>query len=317
MRLATRWLLLAAAGVVVSAGVSAVAAIVTAPGAAPGRLASRPQAVGSWGLDRINQRGLPLDGSGAATHDGAGVTAYIVGSGIDYQHPEFGGRAAFGYDTVGDGRRGSDCHGTGTHVAGTVGGATLGVARRVALVSVRVLDCEARGEWWDLLAGLDWISAHAVKPAVVVVATTRLAMMAVDGAVNDLTDDGVFVAVAAGDHGADACDHSPAGATGALTVGATTMADGFADYSGRGSCVDLLAPGSDITSAGPGGEAVASSGTALAAAHVAGVVALYKQANGDRTQSEIATWLSDNATSGAVSALPTNTPDLLLYTGSL
>jgi subtilisin family serine protease len=172
---------------------------------------SSTAAVSSWGLDRINQRGLPLDNGYTPVHDGSTVTAYILDTGIEHQHGEFGGRATFGFDAMNNGRRGADCNGHGTHVAGTVGGSNYGVAKRAKLVSVRVLGCDGRGSWSGIVAGFDWIAANARKPAVVNVSLGGAPVSdAVDNAANSVVNKGIFVAVAGGNDATDACGYSPA-----------------------------------------------------------------------------------------------------------
>lgn len=279
---------------------------------APGR------AVASWGLDRVNQRNLPLDGNYTPAHDGANVTAYVVDSGIDYTHSEFGGRATFGYDAIGDGRNGADCDGHGTHVAGTIGGTTYGVARKVKLVSVRVLDCTGEGTGSGIIAGFDWVAGHAVKPAVVNASLgTTPGFNAADTAANGMADNGVFTVVAAGNDTANACDYSPARAAEPLTVGATDITDEYGYYSNSGLCVQLYAPGSDIVSAKLGGGSATESGTSMASPHVAGIAALYKQANGDKTQHEIMDWLFNQSTRDKILSLPADSYNYLLYSGGL
>lgn len=277
----------------------------------------QPRAAGSWGLHRINQRDLPLDGNGTFGHNGSTVTAYIIDTGIDYGHSEFGGRARPGYDAIGDGRNGADCNGHGTHVAGTVGGATYGVARSVRLVSVRVLGCDGRGAWSGVAAGFDWVAGNATRPAVANASLgSTPGLAAVDTAANAVAGRGVFTSVAAGNDAADACNYSPARAARVFTIGATTISDGYAPYSNRGPCVQLLAPGSDIVSARLGGGSVALSGTPMAP-HVTGVAALFKQTFGDRSQGEIQNWFWSNATQNRVSGVPANTPNLLLFSAGL
>jgi subtilisin family serine protease len=273
-----------------------------------------------WGLDRIDQRTLPLDGSYTPQYDGSGVTAYIVDTGIHFPHPEFGGRAVPGFDGVGDGLNGGDCHGHGTHVAATVGGAKFGVAKNVRLVSVRTHSCTNVGMISTVIAGLDWIGTNIVHPAVVNFSLYSPTSLTLNVAADNLVSRGVFIAEIAGNAAQDACGYSLPSAAGPLTVGATgsypdpsVAPDAFASYSNYGTCVDILAPGTDILSASNDGQAAYRSGTSQAAPHVTGVVALLKQAYGDQTPSGIYLWLVQESTQGAVTGLPLLTPDRLLY----
>nr|WP_042191645.1 S8 family peptidase [Kibdelosporangium sp. MJ126-NF4]CEL20204.1 Alkaline protease [Kibdelosporangium sp. MJ126-NF4]CTQ97430.1 Alkaline protease [Kibdelosporangium sp. MJ126-NF4] len=276
-----------------------------------------PRAAASWGLDRIDQRGLPLDGNYSPNHDGSPVTAYILDTGIQHNHPDFGGRASFGYDAMNDGRRGEDCNGHGTHVAGTVGSATYGVAKRVQLVSVRVLNCDGSGSYSGIIAGFDWVAANARKPAVLNASLGGPGSSQVDNAANALADSGVFLAVAGGNDSADACGYSPARAARAFTIGATTRNDSYASYSNKGKCIRLLAPGSEITSTWVGSGTRVLSGTSMASPHVAGVAALYKQANGDRSQGDVMYWMEQNGSGSRIGQVPANTPNNLLNLGGL
>jgi subtilisin family serine protease len=267
-----------------------------------------------WGLDRIDQqRDLTYT---YWSNAGVGVTAYIIDSGIATADTDFGGRATDVYDAFG--QNGQDCNGHGTHVAGTVGGTRFGVAKRVNLRGVRVLDCAGSGSWASIIAGIDWVRGHAVKPAVanISIGCTNAAPCintTVDAATTNLVNSGVFVSVAAGNFNVDACNGSPARAAGTITVAAMDYTDTKASYSNWGQCVDLYAPGTDISSDWLANGARNDSGTSMASPHVTGVAALLKADYGDQTSATIATWIKNAARPNLIKSNPTGTPNKLLY----
>ncbi len=272
-----------------------------------------------WGLDRIDQVQRPLDGTYTYPGTAANVTAYVLDTGVRLTHGEFGGRARSGYDFVDNDTDASDCHGHGTHVAGTVGGSTYGVAKSVNIVSVRVLDCNGSGSYSGIIAGIDWVTANAQKPAVVNLSLGGSASPALDQAVRNSIASGVTYAIAAGNEGADACGISPARAAEAITVGATDAGDVRASFSNYGSCVDLFGPGVAITSAsnsGDGGAAVMS-GTSMATPHVAGAAALYLSANPSATPAQVQSALLAASVQDAVGDAGAGSPNRLLSTVAL
>jgi subtilisin family serine protease len=277
---------------------------------------SATQSPVTWGLDRIDQRNLPLSNSYTYNNTGAGVTAYIVDTGILYGHNEFGGRASFGYDAFGG--NGSDCNGHGTHVAGTVGGSVYGVAKSVTLKAVRVLNCSGSGTNSGVFAGVNWVASHhaAGAPAVANMSLGGSISSALDTAVNNAINDGVTFAIAAGNSNRNACNYSPARVAAAITVGATTSTDARASYSNYGSCLDLFAPGSSITSAWYTSNTATNtiSGTSMATPHVAGVAALYLQGNPGASPASVRDAIVNNATSGKVTKPGTSSPNRLLFT---
>ncbi|GLW62658.1 serine protease [Actinomadura rubrobrunea] len=269
----------------------------------------------SWGLDRIDQTNLPLSRSYTYNATGAGVYAYIIDTGIYTSHPDFGGRAANVFDAFGG--NGQDCNGHGTHVAGTVGGSSYGVAKQVYLRGVRVLDCSGYGTTSGVIAGMNWVASNHTKPAVANMSLGGGYSSSINSAANNLAASGVFLAVAAGNESTNACNRSPASAANVTTVAASTSSDARASYSNYGSCVDLYAPGSSITSTWLSGGTNTISGTSMATPHVTGVGALYKSTYGDASYSTIRSWLTSNATSGVISGNPSGTPNRLLNKRSL
>ncbi|MBZ4319670.1 S8 family peptidase [Streptomyces huiliensis] len=277
----------------------------------------------SWGLDRVDQRQLPLDGQFTVAGSGEGATAYVIDTGIDYAHPEFGGRARQGVDLVDPAGDGSDClagSGHGTHVAGIIGGGEHGIARKVSLVSVRVLDCEGTTSASRFVAGLDWVAQHAGPASVLNASLNGPYSAATNASVAAVAARGVPPVVSAGNAQpaaapTDACANSPGSAPGAVVVGATDRNDRMTSFSNWGTCLRLLAPGLDIVSARAGGGDLTMSGTSQAAPHVTGVAALYKAAHPDASAQAVTEWLEGQATPGVLTGLRDGTPDRLLFTG--
>jgi len=277
-------------------------------------------AVGSWGLDRIDQASLPLDDSFAPSGDGSGVDAWIIDTGIDYRRTdEFGSRfdLARDRDFVRNDDDASDCDGHGTHVAGTVGSATYGVAKDVTIIGVRVLGCNGSGSYSGVIAGIDYVAAEAAKTSRPAVANMSLGggfSLAVNAAVEGAVAAGVVMAVAAGnDYATDACSKSPASAPSAITVASSTSSDARSSFSNVGTCVDIFAPGSAITSTVMRSGTGTWSGTSMATPHVTGAAAILLEANPGMSPKDVWNALYSASTKGAISGVPSNTPNALLY----
>lgn len=274
----------------------------------------------TWGLDRIDQASLPLSGTYTYGKTGSGVRAYIIDTGIRTSHGEFGGRATDGYDAVDGSLPAADCNGHGTHVAGTVGGTTWGVAKSVTLVAVRVLDCGGSGTTTGVISGVNWVAANAVKPAVANMSLGGGASSTLDNAVSSAIASGVTFVVAAGNSNRNACFYSPARVATAITVGATTSTDNRASYSNYGSCLDIFAPGSSITSAWYTSNTAAAvlSGTSMASPHVAGAAALYLEGRPASTSAAtVAAAITGTAVTGKVKKAGNGSPNRLLQTSGL
>lgn len=316
-------------GLIVELPDAAVQALALIPGVASIErdqiaTASDTQSGATWGLDRIDQRALPLNQTFSyPSSAGSGVDVYVVDTGVRSTHTEFTGRVSLpGYSSFPDGTE--DCDGHGTHVAGTIAGSTWGVAKQATIIPVRVLDCFGSGSYSDIISALDWIAQTRTGPAVVNMSLGGGFSTAMNTAVENLVTSGVTVVVAAGNNGNSlfssrlACDYSPASAPNAITVGSTTSSDARSSFSNFGTCLDIFAPGSSITSAVSSGDAATAvySGTSMASPHVAGVAALYLGANPTATPASVTSALKAAATPNVVTSPGTGSPNLLLWSDS-
>jgi len=276
---------------------------------------SQSQSPATWGLDRIDQRDLPLNNTYNYQTTASGVNAYILDTGIRSSHAEFGNRVQGGWTAINDGRGTEDCNGHGTHVAGTVGGEVYGVAKAATLVPVRVLGCQGGGSNAGVIGGVDFVANNHQAPAVANMSLGGGASSALDNAVNGAANAGVTMVVAAGNEGQNACNVSPARASQAFTVGSTTNSDSRSGFSNHGSCVDIWAPGSNITAAWHTSYSATNtiSGTSMAAPHVAGVAALYLGLNPSASRQQVEYALVDNASTGRLSGIGSGSPNRLLY----
>ena len=279
------------------------------------QLSQTTQPNATWGLDRVDQRDLPLDGNYTYTTTASDVHTYIVDTGVRATHNDFGGRVTAGFTAIEDGRGSDDCNGHGTHVAGTVAGAEWGVAKAAVIHPVRVLDCNGGGTLSGVIDGMDWVAANASYPAVANMSLGGGASSALDDAVTNMRNSSVTVVVAAGNENQDACNVSPARSGDAITVGSTTSNDSRSNFSNWGTCVDLFAPGSDITAPWHTSNSATNtiSGTSMAAPHVAGIAALYLADNPSASPTQVENAIYDNATVGRLSSINSGSPNLLAY----
>lgn len=273
------------------------------------------QSNATWGLDRIDQRSRPLNGTFVYNTTATNVRVYVIDSGILASHTQFGGRVSGGATGISDGRGTSDCNGHGTHVAGTVGGSIHGVAKGVRLIPVRVFGCTGGSANSTIISGIDWVRANHIKPAVANMSLGGGASSATDTATNNLINAGVTVVVAAGNSNANACNFSPARVANAITVGSTTSTDARSSFSNFGSCVNIFAPGSSITSAWFTSNTATNSisGTSMASPHVAGVAAMYLAGSPSASPATVRSYIYNRATTNVLTGLNTGSPNRLLF----
>lgn len=282
---------------------------------APVTAAGTQEPVPSWGLDRVDQRTLPLDGRFTTARTGAGVNVYIVDSGIRSTHADLAGRVVAAWTAIEDGLGAEDCHGHGTRVAGIAAGTTYGIAKGATLFSVRVLDCALQGSTSQVIAALDWVVANHVPPAVINLSMSAPYSSIGNQAVARAVAAGIPVVMAAGNNGRQACGYSPGSEPSGLTVAATGSTDRRPSFSNYGSCVDLFAPGENVWTINAASDTAtrSASGTSMATAHVTGVAALYLEANPAATPAAVASAILDGSTKGVVTNRGSGTPNRLLF----
>mgnify|MGYP000184203106 CR=1 FL=1 len=268
----------------------------------------------TWGLDRIDQTSLPLSTTYTYNGNGSGVNAYIIDTGIRLTHTQYAGRAFSGYTAINDGQGTNDCNGHGTHVAGTVGGTTYGVAKGVKLYAVRVLDCAGSGTTSGVIAGINWVAGNKIKPAVANMSLGGGYSASLNTAVSNAVNAGITFVVAAGNSNANACNYSPSSTPSAITVGSSVSNDSRSSFSNLGTCLDIFAPGSSITSSVSTSDVATAvySGTSMASPHVAGAAALYLQVNPTATPAQVTTALTSNSTLNKITNAGTGSVNRLL-----